>query len=154
MVLLCQKVMVSVCNETIWHTDPLPLRLRGFWFGGEKKSITEVEWAQSSAKLGFMVVIAHVSYTFEQHDEARKEMCLVKFKEAQRTKIHHAAGEPFCPFKRHSHVINWVWFTESHHLIHQPDIMPKHVVDPPVHERIAGQYHVLPHQIVNITCTN
>lgn len=30
------KVMASVCNETIWHTDPLPLRLRGFWLWREK----------------------------------------------------------------------------------------------------------------------
>lgn len=45
----------------------------------EKKSITEVELAHSSAKPGFMLVIAQVPSTFEQNDEAWKEMYLVKF---------------------------------------------------------------------------
>ena len=30
------KVVVSVCNETIWHTDPLPLRFCGLLLGREK----------------------------------------------------------------------------------------------------------------------
>lgn len=95
------EVMVSVCNETNWHIDPLPLRLCGLWFWAEKKSITEVEWAQNSAKPGFMVVIAHISYTSEQQEEARKKIFLVKFKlgnlsEAQRIKTLHAVGELHC----------------------------------------------------------
>ncbi len=57
-----------------------------------------------------MVVIAHVSYTFEQNDEAEEEIHLVKFQlgnlsESRGTKIHHAAGELLCPFTRHNHVL-------------------------------------------------
>lgn len=39
----------------------------------------ESDWEQRSAKPGFIVVIVHLSYTFEQNDEARKEIYLVKF---------------------------------------------------------------------------
>ena len=33
----------------------------------------------------------------------------------------------------------------------QPDITPKYVIDPPVHQRIACQCHILPRTDVNIT---
>jgi len=45
---------------------------------GEKKSIRGVGLAQSTAKPGFMVAIALISYTFEQNSEAWKGIYLVK----------------------------------------------------------------------------
>lgn len=63
--------MISVSNETIWHTYPLPMMASD---GGKKESMREEEWTQTSAKPGFTLVIAHVSFVFWPNDEAREEM--------------------------------------------------------------------------------
>lgn len=59
--------MISISYETIWHTDPLPMMASD---GGKKESMR----AQTSAKPGFMLVIAHVSFVFWPNDEVREEM--------------------------------------------------------------------------------
>lgn len=115
--LLSPKLQVSLCDETIWCNWSFAIKTLWLLIGKRKVNYRSGA-SQSSAKPGFMVVIAHVilylwTKWWGQEGDIFGEISTRKpFLEAHRTKV------LLCPFTRHNHVLRLVWYIKPHHLNH------------------------------------